>query len=57
MPESEKKELGKMTYHSLAYLVLLNERMKANPDYKVSDLNAELAAVGESLGAKHKGKK
>lgn len=46
-----KNKKGKF-FHSLAYLVLLKERIAANPDFTVNDLNVELAGVANSMGGK-----
>ena len=56
MEHEEKGKKGKNRkgkfYHSLAYVVLLKERMASNPNYTVNDLNVELAGIANSVGVK-----
>jgi hypothetical protein len=42
---------------ALAFFVLLGERVKANPQFTVADLEKELAAVSDQLEAAKKEKK
>ena len=42
MAEEQKEKKNPITYHSLAYTLLLKERMLNNPSYTVANLHAEL---------------
>jgi hypothetical protein len=49
---SDDKGGKKISCQALAYMLLLKDRVAANPDYKASDLDTEIAQLAESLGAK-----
>lgn len=51
MSEQEKGK-KKLSALSVAMTILLRDRLAANPDYKASDLDAEMDAFAAELGAK-----
>lgn len=55
--KSKKPKKAKTTYYAIAYVVLLRDRIAANPNFTGDMLNDELKAVGDAYGEAKRGKK